>query len=51
MSVLDSINTAWGKGHMRPARVPVTPEWGMRQELEKPNYTTRLGRLWRRGVK
>ena len=46
MSVLDSINNRWGRGTMRPARVPVTPEWGMKQELKSPNYTTRWDQLW-----
>ncbi|WOD09510.1 translesion error-prone DNA polymerase V subunit UmuC [Pseudomonas sp. NyZ704] len=46
MSVLDSINNRWGRGTMRPARVPVTPEWGMKQELKSPHYTTRWDQLW-----
>ncbi|MEH6566620.1 MAG: translesion error-prone DNA polymerase V subunit UmuC [Halopseudomonas sp.] len=47
MSVLDEINGRWGRGTLRPARVPVAPGWGMKQELKSPNYTTRWDQLWR----
>lgn len=46
MSVLDEINSRWGRGTLRPARVPVTPEWGMKRELKSPSYTTRWDQLW-----
>ncbi|MGM8936813.1 DUF4113 domain-containing protein [Pseudomonas neustonica] len=47
MGVLDEINSKWGRGTLRPARVPSTPGWGMRRELLSPNYTTRWEDLWR----
>ncbi|WP_341829443.1 hypothetical protein [Stutzerimonas stutzeri] len=28
MGVLDAINAKWGRGTLRPARVPATPTWG-----------------------
>ncbi|MGY8811507.1 MAG: translesion error-prone DNA polymerase V subunit UmuC [Pseudomonadales bacterium] len=46
MSVLDDINAKWGRGMLRPARVPMTPGWGMKRELKSPSYTTRWGELW-----
>ncbi|MEH6801355.1 MAG: translesion error-prone DNA polymerase V subunit UmuC [Halopseudomonas sabulinigri] len=46
MSVLDEINSRWGKGTLRPARIPVTPGWGMKRELKSPSYTTRWDQLW-----
>lgn len=46
MSVLDEINSRWGRGTLRPARVPVTPGWGMKRELKSPSYTTRWDQLW-----
>ena len=46
MSVLDDINARWGRGTLRPARVPVTPGWGMKRELKSPSYTTKWGELW-----
>src|SRR5690606_1820474 len=36
MGVLDQINARWGRGTLRPARVPVAPGWGMRRELLSP---------------
>lgn len=47
MGALDAINARWGKGTLRPARVPVTPGWAMRRELKSPSYTTRWDDLWR----
>lgn len=47
MGVLDQINAKWGRGTLRPAAVPATPEWGMRRELLSPAYTTRVDELWR----
>ncbi|WP_312728210.1 translesion error-prone DNA polymerase V subunit UmuC [Stutzerimonas kunmingensis] len=46
MHVLDEINAKWGRGTLRTARVPVSPEWGMRRELKSPSFTTRLDELW-----
>src|SRR5690606_14990243 len=47
MEVLDQINARWGRGTLRPARVPVTPGWGMRRELLSPRYTTDWNGLWK----
>lgn len=46
MSVLDEINSRWGRGTLRAAAVPAAPAWAMRRELMSPNYTTRLDQLW-----
>ncbi|GGD01749.1 translesion error-prone DNA polymerase V subunit UmuC [Halopseudomonas salina] len=46
MSVLDEINGRWGRGTLRPARVPIAPGWGMKRELKSPSYTTRWDQLW-----
>lgn len=46
MGVLDQINGRWGRGTLRPAVVPATPEWGMRREMLSPSYTTKLSELW-----
>jgi len=46
MSVLDEINGRWGRGTLRPARVPLTPGWGMKRELKSPSYTTKWSELW-----
>lgn len=47
MSVLDEINGRYGRGTMRTASVPRTPDWGMRRELMSRSYTTRIDQLWR----
>lgn len=47
MGVLDTINARWGRGTLRPAGVPATPEWGMRRDLMSQSYTTRLDQLLR----
>ncbi len=47
MSVLDEINGRWGRGTLRPARVPLEPEWGMRREFLSPRYTTDWRGLWK----
>ncbi|WP_276584086.1 translesion error-prone DNA polymerase V subunit UmuC [Pseudomonas sp. RIT-PI-AD] len=47
MQVLDEINGKWGRGTLRPAGVPLTPEWGMRRELMSRSYTTRIDQLWK----
>ena len=46
MAVLDQINSKWGRGTLRPAGVPVAPEWAMRREMMSPGYTTRFSELW-----
>jgi len=47
MSVLDEINGRYGRGTMRSASVPRTPDWGMRREMMSRSYTTRIDQLWR----
>ncbi len=47
MSVLDEINGKYGRGTMRTASVPRTPDWGMRREMMSRSYTTRIDQLWR----
>ncbi len=47
MSVLDEINGKYGRGTMRSASVPRTPDWGMRREMMSQSYTTRVDELWR----
>ncbi|MGE8067096.1 Y-family DNA polymerase [Pseudomonas sp. NPDC089569] len=46
MSVMDKINDRWGRGTLRAASVPASPDWGMRRELMSQSYTTRLEELW-----
>lgn len=47
MSVLDEINGRWGRGTLRPARVPAVASWEMKRELKSPSYTTSWEQLWR----
>lgn len=47
MDVLDQINSKWGRGTIRPGRVQLVPDWGMRREMMSQSYTTRLDQLWR----
>ena len=47
MTVLDEINGRYGRGTMRAASVPRTPDWGMRREMMSQSYTTRVDQLWR----
>lgn len=47
MTVLDEINGKYGRGTMRTASVPRTPDWGMRREMMSRSYTTRIDQLWR----
>ncbi|MFG0851574.1 translesion error-prone DNA polymerase V subunit UmuC [Pseudomonas sp. FYR_2] len=47
MSVLDEINGRYGRGTMRSASVPHTPDWGMRREMMSLSYTTQINQLWR----
>lgn len=46
MAVLDRINERWGRGTLRAASVPTSPEWGMRREMMSQSYTTKLDQLW-----
>jgi DNA polymerase V len=47
MSMLDEINGKYGRGTMRTASVPDTPDWGMQREMMSRSYTTRIDQLWR----
>ncbi len=47
MSMLDEINGKYGRGTVRTASVPRTPDWGMRREMMSQPYTTRIDQLWR----
>lgn len=47
MGVLDQINAKWGRGTLRPARIPFSPGWSMRRELLSPRYTTDWDGLWK----
>ncbi|MEI2830054.1 Y-family DNA polymerase [Pseudomonas mosselii] len=47
MSTLDEINGKYGRGTMRTASVPDTPDWGMRRDMMSRSYTTRIDQLWR----
>jgi len=51
MGVLDEINAKWGRGTLRPGRVPTAPGWGMRREMMSQSYTTRLDQLWEVGCR
>jgi len=46
MGVLDQINSKWGRGTLRPGRVPNDPDWGMRRQMLSQSFTTRLDQLW-----
>ena len=46
MQMMDDINQRWGRGTMRAASVPATPDWGMRREMMSQSYTTRIDQLW-----
>ncbi|WRS37763.1 DUF4113 domain-containing protein [Pseudomonas aeruginosa] len=39
------MNAKGGASTLRTASVHVSPEWGMRRELNSPSYTTRLDEL------
>lgn len=51
MGVLDQINAKWGRGTIRPGRVPTAPDWGMRREMMSRSYMTRLDQLWEVGCR
>ncbi|MBD8239504.1 translesion error-prone DNA polymerase V subunit UmuC [Pseudomonas fluorescens] len=46
MTVLDQINERWGKGTLKLASIPDSPDWKMRQDMMSQSYTTRLDQLW-----
>jgi DNA polymerase V len=46
MSVLDNINSRWGRGTLRAASVPVSPGWAMRRDFMSKSFTTRIDQLW-----
>lgn len=46
MTVLDKINERWGRGTLRSAGVPMSPDWVMRREMMSKSYTTKLDQLW-----
>lgn len=45
MQTMDRINQRWGKGCIRPARVPATASWHMQRQLLSPAYSTRIDQL------
>lgn len=45
MAVMDHINSQFGRGAIRTARVPPTPSWSMKQELKSPSYVSRWSEL------
>ena len=47
MGVVDTINERWGRGTVRAASVPVSPDWAMRREMMSQSYTTRIDQLWK----
>ena len=46
MQTMDQINQRWGKGTIRPGRVPTKSEWQMQRQLLSPAFTTRFDQLW-----
>lgn len=40
MAMMDRVNSEFGRGTLRPGRVPITPAWGMKRELKSPGYTS-----------
>lgn len=46
MQVVDTINSRWGRGTVRAASVPASPEWAMRRDMISQSYTTRMDQLW-----
>lgn len=47
MGMVDTINERWGRGTVRAATVPVSPDWAMRREMRSQSYTTRIDQLWK----
>lgn len=46
MTVLDQINTRWGRGTLHPARLKENAEWSMQRKFLSPAYTTNLTQLF-----
>jgi DNA polymerase V len=46
MVAMDAVNAKWGRGTVRSARVPLNPDWRMRQSLKSPSFTTEWRELW-----
>lgn len=51
MTVLDKINEKWGRGTLRSAAMPISPDWAMRREMLSQSCTTKLDQLWKVGCK
>ncbi|WP_144933992.1 Y-family DNA polymerase [Pseudomonas alabamensis] len=47
MGVMDAINGRWGRGTVRTASVPASPDWGMQRAMMSQSYTTRIDQLWK----
>ncbi|KAF1072685.1 MAG: Protein UmuC [Pseudomonas citronellolis] len=41
MAVMDKINAEFGRGTLRPGRVPPAPGWAMKQTLRSPGYISK----------
>ncbi|MCF5709069.1 DUF4113 domain-containing protein [Pseudomonas syringae] len=48
MGVLDEIKGRWGRGRgtLRAANVPTSPDWAMRRDLKSQSFTTKMDQLW-----
>lgn len=46
MAVMDKINVRWGRGTLRSAAMPSSPDWAMRREMISQRFTTKLDQLW-----
>lgn len=46
MQVVDTINRRWGRGTVRAASVPSSPDWAMKRDMISQAYTTRMDQLW-----
>jgi len=51
MGVLDAINARWGRNTLRPGRVSLAPNWGMRRDMMSQSFTTRIDQLWTVGCR
>lgn len=51
MGVLDQANSKWGERTIRPGRVQMAPDRGMRRELMSQSYKMRLDQLWLVGAR
>lgn len=45
METMDAINRKYGRGTLRPGRIPVEVGWAMRREMMSQNYTTNLNQV------